>query len=62
MENPKLVVKVENDTGDELLRAIITADMAGRFLENIGSQLRFLSGAVAPAKPVSPDQVERKDS
>ena len=50
MEIPKLVIKVENDVGTELVRAEVPGEIAGAFLEYLGSQLRGLRISKAPTQ------------
>jgi len=54
VEIPKLVIKVGVERGEELLSATISLDMAGRFLEYLGSQLRAAAIASMPVKADSP--------
>jgi len=54
MEIPNLVIKVSVERGEELLSATISLDMAGRFLEFLGSQLKRAAAAAMPAKATPP--------
>lgn len=49
MEIPKLVVKVETEQQEELLRIVIPDKMAGRFLAFVGQQLEGIGAVRCPA-------------
>lgn len=50
MEVPKLIIKVETQQQEELLRMEIPDKMAGRFLAFVGQQLEgIVAQAITPA-------------